>query len=339
MTYWTEKYGCWSCTLDCGGKMEVREGPYKCGGHKVEYETGAAFGNMALNTDFTAIIKCNDLCNRYGFDSISAGCTVAFAIECYMHGLLTPEQADHLDLRWGNAEAMVKLLEKIGERTHGIGEHMADGVRQTAKWVEGDAHEYAIHIHGQEIPMHDPKFEPGLAVTYVMDATPGRHTQGSEGAIPPGLGLQRMDRSVQEGRGELHKQCVCYNHVSATAGICNFGMGTYDYHAVPELLTAVTGEGWSLNRCLLAGERIAVIRHLFNLREGLNPLEWDVPKRLLGIPQQKTGPNANFTVDLPSLIQDYLKAMEWDQHTTWPSRERLATLGLLELVEAGLVPA
>lgn len=252
-----------------------------------------------------------------------------------MNGLLT--ETDGLDLRWGNAEAVVKLLEKMAGRTPGIGALMADGVRKAAERIGGNAHEYAIHIHGQEIPMHDPKFEPGLATTYVMDATPGRHTQGSEGSPPPGLGLVVPDRTVQEGRGELHKQCVCYSHVSEAAGICNFGMGTYDYHAVPEFLTAVTGEPWDLDRCMLTGERIAVIRQLFNLREGLNPLHWEVPPRLLGNPPPTEGPNKGIVVQLDVLVQDYLQAMQWDSVTTMPSQERLQALGLAGLV--ALVPA
>lgn len=334
MAYQTKRYGCWKCTLACGGYMEVVDGPYQIKGHKVEYETGAAFGTMTLNDDFESIIKCSDLCNRFGFDSISAGCTVTFAIECYMKGALPPALKEELELYWGNDRAIVELLQRMGERRPGMGELLADGVKVAAARLEQlgypQAHEFAIHIQGQEIPMHDPKREPGLATTYVMDATPGRHTQGGEGSAPKGLPAFKdpIPREQQGGRGELHKEAVCYAHVSEAAGICNFGYYAYNYRFIPEFLTAVTGEKWDLDRCLITGERIATIRHLFNLREGLNPLDWEVPGRLLGRPPMEEGPHKGFIVELDVMVQDYLKAMQWDPKTTEPNPKRLAELGI-----------
>ncbi|MGE5674018.1 MAG: aldehyde ferredoxin oxidoreductase family protein [Mycobacterium leprae] len=328
LSYRTAKYGCWQCTLACGGRMSVKDGPYAVEStHKVEYETAGVFGTLTLNDDFESLIKCSDLCNRYGFDSISAGCTVAFAIECFMNGVLTKEQTGGLELCWGNDRAIVALLQLMGERK-GIGEFLADGVRRAQAYFGEESDAYAIHIHGQEVPAHDPKYGPGLAVTFVMDATPGRHTQGAEESLPPGLNLKAPDRTQQQGRGELHRTAVCLNHVSAAAGICNFGFYTYDFQYIPDFLEAVTGEHWDLHRCLMTGERIADMRHLFNLREGLNPLTWKVPPRLLGRPPLNEGENAGFTVQLESMVQEYLQAMDWDRVTTWPSEKRLTALGL-----------
>jgi aldehyde:ferredoxin oxidoreductase len=332
MEYQDRKYGCWQCTLACGGHMEVKEGPYKVKTHKVEYETGAAFGTMTLNDNFPSLVKINDLCNRYGFDSISAGCTVAFAVECYENGILTKADTGGLELNYGNHAAMVELLKLMGER-RGIGHVLADGVRKAAEQIGKGSEQYAIHIQGEEIPMHDPKLQPGLAVTYLLDATPARHTQGGELNPVPGLGIKLPPREVQAGRGPLHKELVSLVHVVNSAGVCLFGYLSYDFHFMPDFLTAVTGEAWDVQRIETAGERIANMRHAFNLREGLNPLQWQVPDRLLGRPPLQAGTHKGFTVDLETQVKDYLAAMDWDPVTTKPSVARLRELGLEDLVE------
>jgi aldehyde:ferredoxin oxidoreductase len=114
--YQYQRFACWHCPLGCGGLVQVNEGPYAVEGHKPEYETLTAFGTMTLIDNVEAIIKANDLCNRYGLDTISAGVTIAFAMECYEQGLLTREDTGGLELTWGNAAAMLTLLEKMGKR-------------------------------------------------------------------------------------------------------------------------------------------------------------------------------------------------------------------------------
>jgi aldehyde:ferredoxin oxidoreductase len=332
MEFQTRKYGCWQCTLACGGHMEVKDGPYQVKTHKVEYETGAAFGTMTLNDNFESLVKCNDLCNRYGFDSISAGCTVAFAVECYENGLLSKAETGGLELKWGHDHAIVELLKLMGERK-GIGDILADGVAKAAERIGRGAEQYAIHIHGEEVPMHDPKLQPGLAVTYLLDATPARHTQGGELNPVPGLGINIPPREQQAGRGPLHKELVSLVHVVNSAGVCLFGYLSYDFHFMPDFLTAVTGEQWDVARIEVAGERIANMRHLFNLREGLNPLEWTVPPRLLGRPPLASGFHKGFSVELETMVKDYLAAMDWDPVTTRPSPARLRELGLADLAD------
>ncbi|MAG36218.1 MAG: aldehyde ferredoxin oxidoreductase, partial [Dehalococcoidia bacterium] len=117
IAYQDRKYGCWRCTMACGGHMSVKTGPYKgVSHHKVEYETAASWGTMTLMDDFPALIKLNELCNRYGFDTIGAGCTAAFAVECYENGILTKADTDGIELTWGNDVALIALLEKMAKR-------------------------------------------------------------------------------------------------------------------------------------------------------------------------------------------------------------------------------
>ena len=332
IAYQDRKYGCWKCTMACGGEMSVKEpGPYQgTEHHKVEYETAGAWGTMTLTDDFPALIKLNELCNRYGFDTIGAGCTAAFAVECYENGILTKADTDGLELNWGNGAALVALVTKMALR-EGIGDVLADGVRKAAEKIGKGSEEYAIHVQGSEVPMHDPKFQPGLATAYKMDATPARHTQGHED-MPPFLeGWPEHDKYTYTGKAELHKKCMEMVHVVNAAGVCLFAFMAYDWNFVPEFLKAVTGWDLDTEECHRVGERIAHIRHGFNLREGLNPVQFEVPKRLIGNPPQTEGNVRNITVDIDTQVKEYCEAMDWDPVTAVPSRERLLSLGLTEV--------
>jgi aldehyde:ferredoxin oxidoreductase len=332
IAYQDKKYGCWKCTMSCGGHMSVKEaGPYQgVKHHKVEYETAAAWGTMTLADDFPALIRINELCNRYGFDTIGAGCTAAFAVECFENGLLTTTDTGGLELRWGNAAALVALLEKMGER-QGIGDVLADGVKKASERIGKGSERFAMHVHGSEVPMHDPKFQPGLATTYKLDATPARHTQGHEDMPPVMGGWPEHEKYRYTGKGELHKKCSEMVHVVNAAGVCLFAFLSYEWQFMPEFLSAVTGWPLDTEECYRIGERVADIRHAFNLREGLNPLQFHVPDRILGIPAQTKGNVRGVSVDLDAQARDYCAAMEWDPVTAVPSRQRLLSLGLQEV--------
>ena len=325
-------YGCWRCTMACGGHDSVKEeGPYKgVAHHKPEYETVAAWGTMTLMDKFPALIKINELCNRYGFDTIAAGCTAAFAVECYENGILTKEDTGGIELNWGNDVGLISLLEKMAAR-EGIGDVLADGVRKASQKIGKGSEEYAIHVQGAEIPMHDPKFQPGLATTYKLDATPGRHTQGHEDMPPLIEGWPEHDKYEYSGKGDAHRKCMAQIHMVNSAGVCMFAYLSYDWDFIPEFLTAVTGWEIDTEECYRVGERIADIRHAFNLREGLNPIEFAVPKRLLGDPPQTEGNVRNITVDIDTQVRDYCAVMDWDPETAVPSKERLVSLGLDEV--------
>ena len=334
IAYQDKKYGCWRCTMACGGHMSVKEeGPYKgVAHHKVEYETAAAWGTMTLMDKFPPLIKLNELCNKFGFDTIGTGCTAAFAVECYENGILTKEDTDGLELTWDNDEALVALLEKMGKR-EGIGALLADGSRKAAAAIGKGAEQYAMHVQGSEVPMHDPKFQPGLATSYKMDATPARHTQGQEDMPPMLDDWPEHDKYVYTGKGELHKKCSGMIHVVNAAGVCMFAYLSYDWNFVPSFLSAVTGWDIDTDECYKIGERIANIRHAFNLREGLNPIEFKVPSRLIGDPPQTEGNVRDITVDIDTQVRDYCAAMDWDPETAVPSKERLLSLGLEEVAK------
>ena len=335
--YQLHRYACDRCAIGCGGIFEVPDGPYRVHeGHKPEYESLAGFGTMCLNSNVESITKACDLCNRYGVDTISASTVVAFAMECFEHGIITKAEADGLDLAWGSPEAVVALTEKICKR-EGIGAVLADGVKVAAERIGKGAEQFAIHIHGQEPGYHDAKLCPSRGTAYVADPTPGRHTAGGAAtaefgratAPQPGIDLPKIERYQYSGKGPVQAAWSNHKQIVETSGLClmpaNWG------YRLDEFIAAVTGWDFTVAELLLAGERIQTLRHAFNVREGLRPADFKLPDRLIGKPPLKEGPTAGVTIDIDTLVKEYYEAMAWDTETGAPARERLSKLGLADL--------
>jgi aldehyde:ferredoxin oxidoreductase len=305
---------CWHCPIACKAWLKEGTGEYKfpAGARRPEYETQGAFGACCGNTNAESINAANNICNSYGLDTISAGTVISFAIELYENGIITQKDTYGLDLKWGNHQAMVAMTEKMAQRAPGLGDKLADGVKVAAEKIGKGSEKYAVHIGGQELGMHDPKLGHGMAyVRYQLDATPGRHTAG--------FGPQ----------GGFAQQIV------NSSGLCLIGFG---FGSGPDKLAAffnaITGLNYSADDILKCGERIENMRHLFNLREGINELKWYAHPRTYGDPAQKEGPLAGVTI--PRMAQMYwsLGAMDWDLETLKPSKKKLQSLGMNKEAEA-----
>jgi aldehyde:ferredoxin oxidoreductase len=330
-----KREACWRCPIACWGTTRLEYAGRTYEAHQAEYESGAAFGTMALNNDYPSIIVANELCNQYGLDTISVGGCVAFAIECYEAGLIRSQDTGGLELTWGNHQAMNALVEKIARRED-IGDLLAEGVKRAAEQLGPAAAPFAIHVGGQELPMHDPRFEPALAVIYRLDATPGRHTQACQFLAPPGYESKRpgfgVDRDKQAGRGRWIKEALCLHHVSAASGACLFGYLSMRHTAIPEFMTAVTGHPFTIDDMFVVGERIAKMRQAFNVRDGINPLAWPMPARACGLPPLSDGPTAGITVQVEQMSREFLEDMGWSQDAAVPLPETLKRLGLEDVL-------
>ena len=327
-----KRYGCWRCPIACGGKVRQDHGKFALEkndglGHKPEYETLCMFGTNLLNDDLASIVKINEICNDHGLDTISVGATVGYVVECYENGLLSKEVTDGLEMTWGNAEAIVALTQKIAQR-EGFGDLLADGIKVAWEKLDEIGTEFAIHVQGEEVPAHDPRYTPGLASTYLLDATPARHTQGGELLEPVEMEIKEQDKYIYTGVAENHWKLVNIVHVVNAAGLCLFGYLSYPAQCIPDQLTAITGWEFDLDEVFKTGHRIATMRHAFNLREGHNPLTRNVPGRLIGDPPISEGNVKGITVDYKTLNAEYLQRCGWDVHTTIPSEESLRELGM-----------
>jgi len=334
-----KKYACWHCPLACGAESFASENPkypYPESTHRPEYETAASFGTMTLNGDLESLIWVNHLCNQYGVDTIAAGATVAFAIECYENGLITKEDTDGIELRWGNTDGIIALLHKIGKR-EGVGEIFADGVAKAAEKIGPASKRFAIAIAGEELPMHDPKLNPEYYTTYKLDPTPARHTQYEGSARPEwGIAPRNRDKAVAEGRGLHHKGSSEFMHVVNATGMCQFIMSAAPNNRIPQWINMTTGWDMTNEEALKAGERIANLRLAFSVREGDLVTKRYVPGRVWGGEGEalQAGPHAGFTLDVQTLEKEYLEACDWDPETSKPSRRKLESLGLKDVADA-----
>ncbi len=327
--YNTKKYACANCPLGCGAHYKVDDGKWPVGEtDRPEYETLAAFGTMTLNDDVESIIKCNEICNRYGLDTISVGASVAWAIECYENGILAKKDTEGIELTWGNAEAIVAITTAIAEQK-GFGRLLALGSAKAAEKL-GRGAEYLQTVRGIEVPMHDPRFSPGFARTYQYDPTPGRHVKG-------GLGIPdfRSTNEVKYGygdRGSMDVGVTCHTEILNTSGLCMFGGFSMPQDAAMRLIAAVTGWDFKEEEVIRTGKRIMNMRYAFNLREGQRPTDSEnaLPKRCVGIPPQTEGPVKGITVDHTKLANHFIGSMGWDRKTLIPTKESLENLGSME---------
>jgi len=325
-----KKYHCYSCPLGCGGICSGSGGYEET--HKPEYETVLALGGLLMNEDLDSIFYLNELLNRAGMDTISAGGTVAFALECFENGILTTEDTGGLELSWGNHAAIVALMEKMVRR-EGIGDLLADGVKKAAERIGKGSEQYAMHAGGQELPMHDGRHDPGFAVHYTAEPTPGRHTIGAQlyyemyqlWKVIPGL----PKPSLFYGKGKkygtdaekavMSSSCSRYNQLYNGAGLCMFGafMGATRL-PIFEWLNAATGWNLTPAQYMEIGGRIQDLRQSFNFDQGITPKDFLPSERSLGTPPLKDGSIKGRAVDLPPLLKDHWAHMGWDPETGRP---------------------
>ena len=321
--YKQKAYGCFSCPVHCGAIMKVSEVGLE-ETHRPEYETCAVFGPMLLNDDLISIFTINDLCNRAGIDTISTGGVVAFAIECFENGIISKDDTDGLELNWGNSSAIIELVKKIINR-EGIGDTLADGVKQASEKIGKNSQEYAIHSMGQELGMHSSKFYKSMGATFAFDPTPGRHTTptldfgafgpiGKPNGLFEGFALPEGFRNPGDERNEAEKLIVGIWQSLNSLGLCEF-IGSFQKYPLLELITAVVGWDLTIDELVETGLRIQTLRQAFTLREGIDIINNKLPLRAVGI-------------DYLADYKGYCEKMGWNPENAYPLEETLKNLNL-----------
>lgn len=335
--YKKKKYACAACPLGCGAEYEVDDGRWPLGEtERPEYETANNFGALMLCSDSDVLLKCNHICNRYGLDTISAGATIAWAMDCYNNGVLTKEELDGIDLSWGNGEGIVALLQKIAD-VEGCGAILTNGSAYAAKKY-GKGLEYLVVASGIELPAHDPKFAPGFARTYQYDPAPGRHVKGGLGNSQL-AGLEIFGPKYDySNKGQADKMVTVNDEVNACLGFCTMMSISGKIDAPVKMFEAVSGMPFPDEVKIATGMRIFTIRHAFNLREGIKPSDMTLSDRAVGKTPLTEGPLAGVTVDNDRLARDFYTALGWDFETGRPSLQGLQALGGLDNVIKDLYP-
>lgn len=321
---------CYNCPIRCARWVEIPEGRFKYEGPGPEYETLGALGTMCLIDDLEAVSWMGEMCNNAGLDTISAGCTIAWAMEAYEKGAITKEDTGGLELTWGNVDATLEVLDQMC-KVEGFGALLDKGTRIASQEVGQGSEEYAIQVKGLEVPMHDPRCYFSLAVNYATGPRGACHVQGGSytvemAVISPEAGLHyKQGRHDKKQKGLAAKVSQDVAAVHNSTAMCMFaGMALQPSH-VGMLLGIVAGQPHNTQTILQAGERIVNLQRAFSYREGITRKDDTLPKRL--ITPLPDGGSAGKAADLEFQLNEYYQLRGWDDNGV-PTRARLEMLGL-----------
>ncbi|HPI97959.1 MAG TPA: aldehyde ferredoxin oxidoreductase family protein [Synergistales bacterium] len=326
-------YFCATCPIGCGRDVAIMEGPYAgVEGAGPEYETLGMLGSACLVNDLEAITYAADICNRWGIDTIEVGSAIAMSMELYERGIITKEDLGGKSLEWGDAEAMVAMVEAIA-RGEGFGRILGMGVRKAAEAIGKGAQNYAIQVKGLAVPAHDPRCYCSMAAGYATSNRGACHLQGGsyffERAVTlPEFGYDAvLDRFENRGKGRLNALTQNIMSVMDSFKMCKFSLyGGVNLSHILEYLRTVTGRDMSVEELMETGERIYNLKRLYNVRCGITRKDDILPERFRKDPRHDSG-TGEFLPDLEAQLLEYYQVRGWDEDGV-PRRETLQRLGL-----------
>jgi len=337
-----EGVACFACPVTCGRRTEIKEGKWQGNsGEGPEYETTNTFGAMCGISDINAITMANYLCNQYGLDTISTGSTIAFSMECYERGILTQDQTDGLEIKFGDTDLIVELVEKIAQR-EGIGNLLAEGSRIMAQELGKGSEHFAMHVKGLELPAYDPRAAKICGLGYVSANRGGDHITSYVEA-PTFIDVPLLvieDSSIKDpfiaDPAEARVIVDMENALTAldAIGCCKFmGMGLTAQDMV-DLIAFATGWDFTVEEYVACGERNYNLARAYCVREGLDRQMDTLPERLMKDPLP-SGPAESMLIEqetLEEMKDAYYDFRGWDKDTGAPTPEKLTELGLEDLV-------
>ncbi|MDQ7784583.1 MAG: aldehyde ferredoxin oxidoreductase family protein [Desulfomonilaceae bacterium] len=333
---------CFACPIACGRGSEIREGKFK--GHKgegPEYETTNTLGAQCGVSDINAVTMANYLCNEYGLDTISAGSTIAFAMECFERGILTPEQTGGLQLNFGDADTVVDMVTKIALR-EGLGDLLALGTRGMAQRLGQGSEDFAMNVKGLELPGYDPRAAKICGLGYVTANRGGDHITGFIEApafidtpillVPDSQIEDPFMPKIQEAKilVDLENALTVFDCI----GACKFMGLLLQVEDCLDLINHALGRNMDESGFRQAGERIYNLTRAFCVREGVDRSADTLPARLFKDPLPE-GPAKGMVMDeslLEELKDAYYEYRGWDLATGKPTPEKLRELGLEDLI-------
>jgi aldehyde:ferredoxin oxidoreductase len=325
---------CMNCPIACGRHIKVADSPYgamDCAGP--EYESIGTLGGLCLVDDLIAVAKANDLCNRYGIDTISAGGIVAFAMEAYEKGIITRGDTDGVELTWGSGPALVAMIEKMG-RGEGIGQLMAEGSKKMAASLGHNAVEFAIHVKGLEPSAHDPRKFFSQALSYATAARGACHNASWSHPYEMALWMTELgipepqDALQVEGKAAFTATLQDFMTVMDALVICRFSQVGKAVNVTDQLewLNQITDRNIDTAELRTIGERIFNLKRLYNTRLGVSRKDDFLPYRFLTLERSAEGLKTGLP-PLGKLLGDYYAHRGWSEDGI-PTPEKLATLGL-----------
>jgi len=326
------RFACHQCPVACGRTVKITEGPFApVDGGGYEYETGAMLGSNCLIDNMEAISRANELCNRYGMDTISAGAAIAWSMEAFEKGILTEKDTHGLPIHWGDTGVLLKLIEWIAKRK-GFGDLLAEGSKKAADVIGHNSSSFTIHVKGLELPGHDPRCFNGLGLGYATSNRGACHTNSFAyiymgRTSDPSLNIPKpFERFGTEGVGKLVAAVQNLMALCDSLNICKFtafGLQADDLH---RWLNWVTGWNIPFEEFLKIGERIYNLKRLYNLKCGIDRKDDTLPERILNLKREGLHAPEGLP-DLPKMLDGYYMVRGWDQNGI-PRKEKLSKLGL-----------
>jgi aldehyde:ferredoxin oxidoreductase len=340
--YVTHKTSCHRCPVHCKAEVEISTGKYQnLRGGRPEYETVIDLGALCALSDPEALIYLSNLCNRLGLDSISTGSVIAFAMDLFDRGILTGADTDGLNLTWGNAEAMERLMIRIAQR-EGLGDVLADGVRRAAEIIGNGAEKYAYHVKGVEIYGADPRGMMGTALSYAISLRGGDFTSVypvAEFRYSPEKAEQEfgtraaVDYRATQGKAALVRKCLLVSAVIDSLGICKVPaltiIGDFNLEMESALTRALTGLDISPVELFKIGERIVNLQKLINLKLGATAADDTLPHKFLHEPIANGPAGGQRVREMKSMVSAFYRSMGWDDEGV-PTKEKLKELAISE---------
>jgi aldehyde:ferredoxin oxidoreductase len=327
---------CHGCMVGCKRAVHITEGRYKgMEGPGPEYEGVASMGSLLMIGDMAAVIRMNEACNDFGLDVISCGSTIAMAMDWWEQGIITAEDTGGIELKWGNDTAVLAMIAKIAAR-EGFGGLLSEGSRCAARKKGGRASEYAVEIKGMEVPMHDPRANYLLGLSYATGVRGACHTNDVSYSVGTGilnwpeigLGAGTVNVKQNEGAAAAVKHCQDLGQIIGSAALCYMTVLALDGEDVAELLSAASGFDYSFEELVECGERIwHTKRGLSNLM-GIQTEDDRLPRQILTPPPDGGAKGSAPGLDI--MLKEFYPARGLDSAGR-PSKETLDRLGLAEL--------
>lgn len=316
--------GCAECPIACGRVTVVKSGPYKGNiGGGPEYESVWSFGAMCEVSDIDAVISANFLCDKYGIDTISAGSTIACAMELYEKGYM-PKQDAPFELKFGSADAMLKSVELLCKQEGDFGKLLAQGSYRLAEYYGHP--ELSMSSKKQEFPAYDPRAIKGMGLEYATSNRGACHVRGYGTAVEV---LGEADQYAYEGKANIIKTLQDLTAALDSSGICLFTTFGLTANELADMVSTATGFSIDAQEFMKIGERIWNIEKLFNLKAGFTRADDTLPPRILNEPI-KSGPSKGHIEDLGKMLDEYYQLRGWGEDSI-PTNEKLEELGVRNL--------
>jgi len=338
-----KELSCFACPIACGRGTEIKEGKWAGrSGEGPEYETANMFGACCGISDLNAITMANYLCNEYGIDTITAGSSIAFAMECFEKGILTREKTGGIEINFGDSDIIVELVEKIAKR-EGVGDLLAEGTKAMAERLGGGSSAFAMNVKGLELPAYDPRAAKICGLGYVTANRGGDHITGFiEGPTfvdAPILIVEdsKIDDPFKANPEEAKVLVDMEDALTSldALGGCKFMGALLKAEDLVELIQCATGWDYTVDEFRRSGERIYNLIRVYCAREGIRRKDDILPERLMKEPLPD-GPAEGMVIDretLEMLKDAYYKFRGWNLNDGLPSLAKLKELGLDDLID------